>query len=98
MKLNKPKYVYPPRLFRWKWTWRMQAWLYKKRFFVSQKNLTIKLNYYLGTISGNTDLYTAKDKNKVSFLLRYNKRSGHKIAYTRQSTSFISSPYGLVHT
>ena len=45
---------------------------------MSQKNSTIKLNYYLRTISGNTDLYRAKDKNKVSFMLRYNKRSGHK--------------------
>ena len=50
----------------------------KKPFFVSQKNSIIKLNYYLRTISGNTDQYRAKDKNKVSFMLRYNKRSGHK--------------------
>ena len=35
----------------------------KKRFFVSQKNSTIKLNYYLRKISGNRDQYRAKDKN-----------------------------------
>ena len=41
----------------------------KKRLFVSQKNSTIKPTYYLRTISGNTDQYRAKYKNKVSFML-----------------------------
>ena len=55
-----------------------------------QKNSTIKLTYYLGTISGNTDQYRAKDKNKVSFMLiQQEVWSQHKLQ---------KLTLGLVHT